>query len=310
MSDTLITHHLPGVIGYIKNHYAWMETRATNCMITVDDLVQIASIQLIKLAQKWPEVWAETQATQETEGVKNAEDRYFWTHLKWDIKGAVHAYYERYTGLKQGEESTPESALEIDDWLEERTSVRLPHEMPGSRIPRYDIVDFFSRMPLRDKVHIALQYFDELTGKQMGDLLGIAAGAVYNYNLDVIHRMRIFARNQFQDTREPLTEHRPRPWEPPEALTVYLQGRHRMDIHEYVGIFTIALREDVSYLTDILGTTRTSPPRPGMRALSPFQETQVDVMLAAGHTQKEIAARVGVSQATISNHSRRRHAIA
>ena len=315
MTDTLITHHLPGVIdvdwisrylpalrGYVVNHFRWMEQRG-NCLVTTEDLIQVASMELVKLAAKWGEL-AKTFDRVDT---LEAEEKLFWGCLVTATKSQFKQYYNLHT--RRGKTETNAAIDDFEgDWWEERTSVRLLHEMPGSALARHAIVDYYASMPVRDKVHIALRYFDELPIKQVESLLGTSA--VSKFNSGVIQRMRVVARNQFLEFPEPDPIRHSFTWEPPELLLTYLRDRHRKDIHEYLGIVTIAFREDVSYLVDILGFEKTMVPGAQPIALSPAQQHQIDIMLSEGLSQESIAHRLGITRTLVRRHSARRHAIA
>ncbi|WP_292763737.1 sigma-70 family RNA polymerase sigma factor [Microbacterium sp. UBA3486] len=300
--DPLISEYLPVVSGHIVNKYSWMAERG-NCLMSLDDLKQVAAIALVKLVSRWDDVLAEQDKTREGNG------GLFWWYLKTDVKRAVSKYYRDIA--QHGEYDAPIlDELGAETLEMQRTSVRAPSEAAGARLTREDIVDFYSLMPLRDKTIIALRYFDELPYPQLADILDAQTKTTRNLTMNAVNRLRAFARNQYIDAPGKVPVRIEQPWSPPPALLTYLRERHRMNLAEYLGIVTIALRVDVSYLVEILRTDRTNVPGAMASTMTSFQCAAADELLRQGETMREVARRLDVSYGVIVSHAKRRQSLA
>lgn len=299
-TDPLISRYLPVVNGHIMKNYRWIEERG-NCLCTVEDLQQIAAIALIRLAGKWDEILAEKGKA------RDGDNALFWAYLKNYVKSDVNAFFRDH-GKKGADDDTIFKG-EDDETEDEmvRTSIRAKEDTPIGNIIWEDLVDFFELMPQKDKILIVLRYFDELTFDQMGDVLSANPGTTKALTSLVEQRWRLRARNMFTDYPAEETPRKPRPWDKPDSLEVYLQSRHRRDLSEHLWFATQCFRDDVSYLTDILGSTPFYPAgaTEGRRVLNPTQEAMIDAMIREGESGAEIARRLEIPLHQVYQHSRR-----
>lgn len=295
MTDPLISEYLPVVNGHIVRHYAWMRDRG-NCLITIEDLQQIAAITLINLTAKWDDILAREGKTRDGNG------GLFWTFLAHQVKQDVLKYYERV-----GTRETDRLADSIDADDEFRTSIRIPDGSATGKILTADIAAFYDTLPRKDKVLIALRHFDELPYPQIASILGANKMTTFNLTARVEARWRDFARNQFTDHQVDVARRVEVAWEPPESLIEYVHTRHRKDLSEYLGYVTLCLRNDVTYLTGILGG-RSIAPGAMPSGLSPSQQVEVDKLIGEGVNKMEISRRLGVTYGVVIGHAKRRQA--
>lgn len=302
MTDPLITEYLPVLRGHVIKKYRWMEERG-NCLITLDDLIQIASIRLMSLVDKWDDILAEQGKTREGNGGM------FWKFLAHQVKQDVLKYYNR--------DGRPESNDSLD--IETDTNAENPAEIKTSLLQRNDgihwraihndIVDFFATLPRKDKTFLALRYFDEMQHSTAAALLGIGEKSYRNQVGTITARWRDYTRNQFTDVPVDVARRIAVDWEPTEALITYLRDRHRKDLSEYLGIVTIAFREDTSYLVDALNTQKVVVPGATPTLLSPAQQQQVDELMGQGVNKMDISRKLGVTYGAVIGHAKRRHAV-
>lgn len=292
--DPLISEYLPVVNGHIVRRYGGL-IRGGNCLFTVEDVQQIAAIALVKLVDQWDGILAEQGKTREGNG------GLFWRYLENNVKRDVLDFYNRAGKKGNRDVDLMEEYGDGDD--DKRTSL---WHMPRPSLAQQDVVDFFVTLPQRDKILIALRYFDELPFDRVADILSAEKRTTQTLTHRVVERWRAHARNQFQTYLEEVPPRQPRQWEEPESLSLYLQTRHRKDISEYLGYVTICFRADVSYLVDILGRERVEAA--GQRAtLSPFMQAQVDQMISDGVNNAEIARTLGLGYGQVRGQASRRH---
>ena len=170
MTDPLVTRYLPVLRGMIIKKYSWVETRG-NCLLTVDDLIQVASIRLIDLVSRWDGILAGMGKERDGDGAL------FWTFLRHETKQAILAYWERVAPDNQPLTDSFDDHLEDEDsWADVRTSLM---RLRDPSIIHADIADYFTTIPQRDKVIITLRYFDDLPWATVADVLGIAAASAH-----------------------------------------------------------------------------------------------------------------------------------
>ncbi|GEB94383.1 hypothetical protein [Microbacterium lacticum] len=301
--ENMVTEFLPQMRAHIIGKYGWLERRG-NCMITVDDMIQVASIALLRHVDRWPRIAADRGWD------PNNNDGAFYVMLKEDVKRSIMKYRRREAGDPEPGEQNP-IAVSFDDHplfehggegentdAEYRTSLNAPSMLPHWKMLQSTVVDYYVFLQKRDKVQIALRYFDELSHASTAELIGISTAASKRRITTLRSGWVDHARNQFTDHYVPLADPAQNlRWTPPPALEAYVRDRHRMNLDEYLGIVTIAFREDVSYLTDILSEGRHygATAHAASRALSPFQEAQVDKWMSSGMSQKQIADDLGVA---------------
>lgn len=309
--ENMVNEFLPRLRAHVISKYGWLERRG-NCLITIDDLIQVASIALIRHIDRWPRIAADLNMD------PTSNNGAFYVMLKEDVKRTIWKYRRAADDPAEGE--IDPIAMSFDDRPEGsdggflgatneefRTALRAPSMLPHWKMVQSDVVDYFVFLQKREKMNIALRYFDELSHETTAELLGVSTAVskscVSNVRTDWLNH----ARNQFRDEQVPTLPRRDGiKWEPSEALVAYLRDRRRMDIDEYLGIVTIAFREDVSYLTEILSETRyySATGRAHKRALSPYQEAQVDKWIAAGMSQADIARDLGVEYHHVNQYVR------
>jgi RNA polymerase sigma factor (sigma-70 family) len=303
MTDPLISEYLPVIRGHITKKYSWVDGTG-NCMLTVDDLIQVASIALVRLVDRWDGFLARDGKEREGNG------GLFWNFLENEVKNDIAKYYRDVVKLdRPTSDSLDAVPQDADESLATiRTALNARRDGESWGMVNDDLVDHFSVMPQRDKILIALRYFDELPFARIADVLGANEKTTRNLTLNAVNRWRAFSRNQYVEYPTDLPRRLPQPWEPTETLTTYLQSRHRKDISEYLGYVTICFRNDVSYLVDILGSERTVAPGAKAVGLSPAQQHQVDELMAQSVNMVEISRRLGVSYGLVIGHARRRRA--
>lgn len=307
-TDPLITRYLPVVNGHIVKHYRWIEEKG-NCLVSVEDLQQIAAMSLVKLAGKWDEILASLGKE------RDGDNALFWGYLRNTIKSDVRTFYRDH-GRKGADDSsifteaTDEDGNEKEDetWAAIRTSVRAPEDSAFGKLVWNNLIDYFELMPTRDKVLFALRHFDELSIAQTADVLSANVSTTGSLLSTERARWRTFARNQVIDFPTPMTPRRARPWEAPESLHEYVQTRHRKDLPEYLWYVTEAFRRDVSYLTEILGTAAVFAPGVNAPVISPYMQTQIDRMYNDGAGPTEISRLTGLTISTVIGHIGRRRA--
>lgn len=298
MTDPLITEYLPMVKAMVARRYASMGRRG-NCLLTVDDLVQIASIELMHLTSEWDQILAGMGKTRDGNGGM------FWRFLEKRVRDAVIKYYDKVAHAKRAASSSIDDIEANPDHysIEARTALA---RLQQPSIVHHDIAGFFDTLPRKDKVYIALRYFDELSYAQIADLLGAHKNTTINLTRRIVDRWRDFARNQFTDHSVVVGRRVEWEWEPTETLLTYIQNRHRVDLPEYLGWVSLCLRADVSYLADILSTQRTEAVSAREPALSPFQQAEVDRLIGEGVNKMEISRRLGVTYGVVIGHAKRR----
>ena len=293
--DPLISEYLPVVKGQIAKKYWWIEDRG-NCLLTTDDLIQVASIALVTLTNKWDDILADQGATRED----MTDGRLFWHYLKSEVKWMVLNAIKRQAKLDQDNHTTNwrYDAHAEELWGEDVRTALTRHQDPS--ILQADIAEYFALMPPYEKTILALRHFDELSFPQISDLLGVAAPLLSEHATKAINRWRVYARNQYLDTPEYLPRHPRRAWEPPTALVDYLQSRHHADIHEYLGVVTISFRVDVSYMVDILGGRRfTGTANHPNSRLTDEQRKEIDRLTGEGMNAMEVSRRLDIPYGSV-----------
>ncbi len=316
--ENMVDEFLPQLRAHVIRRYGWLERRG-NCLITIDDLIQVASIALLRHIDRWPSIAADRGWD------PSNNDGAFFVMLKEDVKRKIIRYRRDAGDPAEGEiepiatsfDNRPTvdgHELETTE-AEYRTSLHAPNMHPHWKMVQADIVDYFVFLRKREKMNIALRYFDELSHATTAEMLGISVQSSRQTITKVKAEWINHARNQFRD-EQVLTQERTHGivWEPSEALVAYIRDRHRMDIDEFLGIVTIAFREDVGYLTEILSENYHygATAHAASRALSPYQEAQVDKWVAAGMSQADIARDLGVAYHHVNRYvaSGRRTAVA
>jgi RNA polymerase sigma factor (sigma-70 family) len=303
MTDPLISEYLPAIRGYIIKKYHWVDGKG-NCLLTVDDLIQVASIILCRLVAGWDDFLAKEGKT------RDGNNGLFWTFLEHQVKQEITRYSDRVAhDDRPREASFDDHAPGEESLAETRTSLRLLKDTPSWTVVNNELVDYFSTMRTRDKILIALRYFDELPYDQMADVLGLKSHTTVTNTMNAKNRWLRYARNLYVDdpvTIPPVGSAGAHRWDIPESLTTYLESRHRKDIHEYLGYVTICFRADVSYMASVLGSERVTAPGARPSSLSPYHQNQIDKMMLDGVSKIEISRVLGVGYELIKGHVKRR----
>lgn len=299
MSD-LLPEYLRIIRGHVINRYSWVARRG-HCLFSVDDLIQIASIVLVTVARR-------EEAEGRSIGPAEEDRKRFFGLAKAAVKNTVFSGLrdEHYDVETEASDSFDEPTAPGEP--ENRTTKEAQRSSFGPKAPpmlHSAVAQYFDTLPQRMKVLIALRYFDRLTMSQIETMTGVSSATARVR--EITDRWRAFARNQALPELEELPVLRPRPWQPPEALTEYLDARYQSDIAGYLGFFTIALRLDVGYLVDILGAEKFYVPQShaDRRALTHEQAAEADELLASGWAQWRVAEHLGVGRSTITRHARR-----
>lgn len=295
----LISKFIPQLRAHVTAKYAWLGDRG-NCILGVDDLIQIASIQLMDLAERWGDIVKEHPDFERD--LNGTYDGYFYMFLKTRVMQKIISANKRerrvaYEGLTfeyEGDELDRPELYECSDGeLHDRTGVRRRPDGPWWPAVANNIMTFWDHMTQREKVAIALRFYDGLSTTQVNELAGVDRGLPN----DIRKRWRAHARNQVRlgDDHEEIQHHRSHAWSPPEVLLEYLKARHRMDIHEYLGIVTISFRTDPMYIVDALTEDGHGP----TRLITIEQEESIDRLAAEGYKAPQIAREIGVSNDTV-----------
>ncbi|WP_341999395.1 helix-turn-helix domain-containing protein [Microbacterium sp. LWH7-1.2] len=295
---SLVTDWLPRIRPYVLSKFGWLERRG-NCMVTADDLIQVASIALMRHAERWGDHLADSLGVDPDTAFDGGENAgLFWTTLREDVERAIYRYRHRDARDDEFMDSFDNVGEDGESDAEKRTSLRTPGTGVTWGVVRENVMDYYLFLPQRDRVMIALRYFDDLKHATVAELLGVQTATVRQRDKVLRDEWTTVARNQYAEHPTPLPERRTNiQWEPSEALTAYIRDRWRKDIHEYLGIVTIAFREDIGYLSQILGSERTyaADAHASSRILSPYQDAQIDKWYAAGMSMREIARDLGVA---------------
>ncbi len=301
--EAIIARMLRPLRGHIVNRYAWMERRG-GCLVTVEDLIQVASLELVKLATEW--------TTKRPAEMLVDEGRVFWSYLQKIVKTTVLDCLNENLDPQQvdlDEQGAYGSghASDIDD--EPRTSVRTPAVSFNWAMLSEEIVDYFAVMPRRHKVLIALRYFEELTFDEIGVLNGMSKESVFKIVGPAVESWRKVTQGIYAEKRWGVARITGSPWEAPAAVEEFVQARHGIDVTEWLGFVTRCFRADVSYLVDALSVGRYFPPGAVAVGLSPAQRAQVDIMISAGHNPTDVARRLELPRNMVYNHTKRRRII-
>jgi DNA-directed RNA polymerase specialized sigma24 family protein len=302
--DRLIRKFLPKMSAHIAVKYAWMEGRG-NCVLSVDDLIQVGAICLMKLAGRWAEIV--TEYPDYSLGADGTYDAMFYAHLKTVVKRELYnehraerrATYESLTVEFDGLEVERSSLYDYTDGeMHDRTGVRRRPDGPWFPAVYDEILSFWYTLTPRDKTGIALHFYDELPNLQVGTLMGLSG----TFNHKTLNRWRAHARNQVRvgdDYEEVDPPAKQKPWEPPELLTTYLHDRHRKTLQEYLGIVTISFRVDPDYVARILGAWNFRVEGGANAPSTPEQDAIIDQMASEGYSYAAIGRAVGLSDVTI-----------
>lgn len=297
--DTVATY-LPKLRGYVVNHYSWISRRG-HCLLELDDLIQITSILLMKIAAEWED-------RGEPIGGSEANRSRFFGYLKGAVKKELLSEMrDRRFDTETSQFDSLNAPATTDDGVENTATIaayRSAHIPKAPDMLHGEAAEYFPYLPPMVKTMIALRYFDQLTMAQINSLMGMRVDAKIGVE---ISRWRQHCLNLCTSDLAELPARRTRPWTPSPELLEYLQDRYGTDLAGYLGFFTIALRVDVGYLVEILNPSKHYVPdsHRGRRAFTPLEERRIDDLLAAGHTLEDVANRFGVGTSTIHRHKSR-----
>lgn len=305
MTDPLILEYLPSLRGHVIRKYGWMTERG-NCLLTLDDIIQIASITLVRFLPLWDDFLAREGKSREGNG------GLFWTFLEKRVRDDVLKYYERQAHGHRGADASADDVNENPDAYTEpvRTALTARTASESWGVVHEELVDFFATLPRRDKMMLALRYFDDLPTDTAADLFGIARGTFTVMTSKAVRRWRSHARNQYAEYPGEVPARVEYEWAPSDALSAYLRDRHRKDIDEYLGYVTICLRADSGYLGTILDTTRhnSSTAEHWRGRMTADQEAETDRLLCEGVSAAEISRRLDIPVSRIRWHKTKRAA--
>lgn len=260
----LVEAFLPKLRAHVTKRYAWLDTRG-NCMLSIDDVIQAASIRLIQLAERWAVVVDKHPEWEPTDGTYDA---LFFTYLHFEVKKAIGKEHQLAGGdtslvsltVEQGGEQFERAALYeySDGELHDRTGVRRRPDGPWWHAVVEEIMTFWDTMAPKEKMSIALRHYDELPADRVATLMGTSP----LYTNRVERRWRAHARNTVRlgDDYEFVPRTKPYAWQPTDLLEAYLQDRHQKTLHEYLGVVTISFRVDPDYLVRALTAANTYSP--------------------------------------------------
>lgn len=297
--DTVATY-LPILRGYVVKNYSWISRRG-HCLLDLDDLLQIASILLMKIAADWED-------RGEAIGGSEANRSRFFGYLKGAVKTELLSEMrDRRFDTETAKFDSLNAPATSDDGVENTATIaayRSAHIPKAPDMLHGEAAEYFPYLPPMVKTMLTLRYFDQLTMAQINALMGMRVEAKIGVE---ISRWRRYCLNLCTSDIVELPSRRTRAWSPTPELLEYLQDRYSTDLPGYLGFFTIALRVDAGYLVEILNPSKTYVPdsHRGRRAFTPLEERRVDDMLASGHTLQEVAAAFDVATSTIFRHSHR-----
>lgn len=294
---------------HVLKRYGWMQNFCPH--MNADDLVQIANLALFELCRDWSEI-AEARDVS-SDPVDNPG--MFWKYLAFRVKDEVRMYaktnegtlnedghwiWTRSLSLDAEDEHFATSGLVREDIRDE---VMIRDHPPY--LSRNAVVDLFSILPTRDKIYLALRFFDGLSLKDAGQLVGSSPTAFSMLVERARSHVRGYARHQYSTTDAGTGDLRPRkgaPWDIPGTLHDYLRTRHDLDVHEWLGLFTISMRVDVSYLIDIVSGRGFMPDTASRRGLTPEQESELGRRIAENQPSDEIMSQMGISYELVRYH--------
>lgn len=288
-SDPLISEYLSQMNAHIATKYAWLTYRG-NCLVTVEDLQQLAAITLVKLTASWDSYLA-------TRGLSRSDDvgGLFWNSVKNNVKQDLLKYYAREGQADNfGAETPIVEETDDEDELHKRTTITAVTESPEWGVIRDAIIDAYALMPRRFKVVVALLQFDGLDQAQAADVLGVSQSAVSLTMSKAREYLREVARSQFVSSPSRAAPFSRSRWTEPATFAEYVTSRHRMDTDEFLGIVHIAFRTDPIYLVHLLGQNDGAGKNRGTFTLTPEQQARVDYLSGHGISLKAVAETIGV----------------
>lgn len=297
-SQVFTAFHTP-LIRHVKKRYAWMQQG--HCLLDLDDLIQVASIALLKLGSRWESIAADRGISPDP----TENDGLVWAYLSHEIRNAIHKYADRTARIDDAKlTGSIDRELERfaeDGWLADdlRTQITVQPRDAFSLL-HGDLVDYISVMPQRDKVHLALRYFDGRTLDEAAKILEGKKATVWAYLQRVEDRLRAHAENQIRDIARDEPDRFANPWTPPDALHAYLRNTHDTDLLTWLGHFTICIRLDSRYITDMISGEYFMPST--VRRGAKWTDEQVDEIdrrRTSGETVKAIAADMGIPESTV-----------
>jgi RNA polymerase sigma factor (sigma-70 family) len=304
MTDGLLASGMAILPGHVQRHYGYI-ARAGNCILQYEDLLQVAYIELVRLVRAWDEIKPEGVGDDiDDERTRMTFMGYLRDRVKWEILKYSRDTTDGLASYSYASFDEPGAFDSDQTEAEVRTSLNL-HVAPS--ITHADIADYFSTLPTRDKVILALRYFDELTYKEIAEIVGTTENSAAAFASKACDAVRAFARNQFvSDPTE--IPHRRDAWEAPDTVTTYVRARwQREDLAEYLGVVTLCFRADVSYLVDIIGRTHVHVPKSQTSGRIRWElQDEIERRYDAGQTQAEIADAMGLAKSTVWNHVHRR----
>lgn len=288
-----------GLAGYVINRYSWLDRRS--CLFSIDDVLQLANVAVLHAAQRWEQIATDILGDPNASPLRHRA--LVWSCVKTAVKRDILRAAERagvtnreaFDVSIDGELERYEASGSIDFGV--RTALR--YEARYS-IEHNDLVDYFSVFPKRDKVHLALKFFDGLTADQAGAVLGLKGKTYSQYTLTAQARLRTRARNLFTTQPVPEPARRPLAWDVPETLVTYVAREHGDDVEGWLGFYTRCMRLDVQYVTDIISTDTFVPDvAHSPRNLSMDQVDEIRRRVAAGQTYQHVADAMGINRSSV-----------
>lgn len=214
-----------------------------------DDIAAIGTDAIMDLVQEFP-TWCAANNTIPTGGL-------FWTFTKQKIRWKVAHGMSNHRWMDSLDEPTGD---ESDETVGERTE--LVRQM-GRSILHQQLADHIAMLPLRWKVYLALQFFEEFTKEQIIKIMDSSS---------VTHNIRPAVESVQAMAKHLVTDHAPKPepvrlnpWEPPETLIRWVYDSYHIDVQSYIGAVQLHYAADVSYIIDILDRAAGHYKQPGLR---------------------------------------------
>lgn len=234
----------------------------------------------------------------------NPDDRaLFWKMIKqnidWAVADAMKTQAKANVVYFEDLEATEDQPADDD-----LTRTQLYRHRPASLLHE-EIVDVISTIPTREKLLLALRFFEELDWKTVTRLAGFKGANATNQMIRTTTRILRTSRNMVVNDPEEIADaRRVTPLEVTSDLTRWLLEHYGTnDVHAYLGYVTRHYYADVSYVIDFIKTAhgvrvaafglRTNP-------LTREQMAELDARLLAGDTQIAIARDFDVPRALIA----------
>lgn len=227
---------------YVAKRYAG--NSRSNPHTTLDDLYGEAARSLVALGNTFHKWCADHSADATAKGL-------FWNLLKTRVDWDILKYLKRRTG----------AALSIDQMedhfqntgaITDLVRTELSHYRPPSALHR-NIADYITTLRTREKVMLALYYFEGFPLGRIEQLTGIPSTTFSRHLKTTAERILNHALREVADQPP---DSMPRKWEAeyqiPAPLTEWCQTTYNTDVYAWLGWTMRSYTRDVRYLIDFI----------------------------------------------------------